>query len=170
MPLILAAFAIAAPCILHAATVRRVKRKAAHKARLHSVPRHHVAYVRTRRKITHAVPSHRAKRKYYRPRYHKYRRTPRRVSRFRTQVRPSSNRIDQIQQALARAGFYQGDPSGQWDSSTIGAMRDFQVAHGLNPTGKIDATTLQQLGLGSDVAGLAPPRPLIADNSSGSSE
>lgn len=86
----------------------------------------------------------------------------RRTSRARAPSRPSADRIDQIQQALARSGFYQGDPSGRWDRSTIEAMKNFQQARGLPATGKIDATSLQQLGLGSDIAGLAPPRPLIA--------
>lgn len=88
--------------------------------------------------------------------------TRRRTYRVRASSRPSADRIKQIQQALARSGFYQGDPSGRWDSATIEAMKNFQQAHGLPSTGKIDATSLQQLGLGSDIAGLAPPRPLIA--------
>ena len=74
---------------------------------------------------------------------------------------PSSDRIEEIQQALSRSGYYQGDPTGHWDSDTVSAMRNFQQAHGITPSGKIDAPSLQQLGLGSDVAGLAPPRPVI---------
>ena len=38
-------------------------------------------------------------------------------------------------------------------------MKQFQETHGLNPTGKLDAKTLQQLGLGSSIAGMAPPAP-----------
>jgi peptidoglycan hydrolase-like protein with peptidoglycan-binding domain len=41
-------------------------------------------------------------------------------------------------------------------------MRKFQETHGLNPTGKLDAKTLQQLGLGSRTAGAAPPLPPIS--------
>ncbi len=45
------------------------------------------------------------------------------------------------------------------------ATRKFQEAHGLNPTGKLDAKTLQQLGLGSQTAGVAPPMPPMSSSS-----
>jgi peptidoglycan hydrolase-like protein with peptidoglycan-binding domain len=38
-------------------------------------------------------------------------------------------------------------------------MRKFQASHGLNPTGRLDALTLQKLGLGSQTAGVAAPTP-----------
>ena len=36
---------------------------------------------------------------------------------------------------------------------------EIQSAHGLNPNGKLDAPTLQRLGLGSPTAGVAAPTP-----------
>ncbi|MBI3405490.1 MAG: peptidoglycan-binding protein, partial [Acidobacteria bacterium] len=42
--------------------------------------------------------------------------------------------------------------------ATTEAMRNFQNAEGLKPSGKLDAITLQRLGLGSPVAGVAPPK------------
>ena|SRR5690242_9976538 len=79
--------------------------------------------------------------------------------RERGQKAPTSDRISEIQQALAKDGSYAGTPNGKWDDSTQEALRKFQEAHGLNPTGKLDARSLQQLGLGSSVAGVAPPAP-----------
>jgi hypothetical protein len=38
-------------------------------------------------------------------------------------------------------------------------MKKFQSEHGLLPTGKFDALTLQKLGLGSETAGLGAPTP-----------
>jgi peptidoglycan hydrolase-like protein with peptidoglycan-binding domain len=38
-------------------------------------------------------------------------------------------------------------------------MRRFQASHGLNVNGKLDAPTLQRLGLGSQTAGIAAPTP-----------
>jgi peptidoglycan hydrolase-like protein with peptidoglycan-binding domain len=38
-------------------------------------------------------------------------------------------------------------------------MRRFQASHGLNASGKLDAPTLQRLGLGSQTAGVAAPTP-----------
>lgn len=79
--------------------------------------------------------------------------------RDRGQKEPTPDRISEIQQALAKDGSYTGTPSGKWDDSTQDALRKFQEAHGLNPTGKLDARSLQQLGLGSSIAGVAPPAP-----------
>jgi peptidoglycan hydrolase-like protein with peptidoglycan-binding domain len=71
---------------------------------------------------------------------------------------PTPQRIEEIQSALSRGGYYQGSPNGKWDSSTVEAMRRFQQEHGISPTGKLDAQSLQKLGLGSDIAGLGAPR------------
>ena len=84
----------------------------------------------------------------------------RRVSRRnRGQKAPTADRMNEIQQALAREGAYTGEPTGKWDASTVGAMKRFQSSRGLNPTGKLDALSLQKLGLGSQTAGVAAPLP-----------
>jgi murein L,D-transpeptidase YcbB/YkuD len=129
------------------------KRRVKHQVAKHNLPAHPSRRAKghtTKRRITHKVPNRRAPR-----------RRRRRVRRHRLPARPSSGRIEQIQQALARSGYYQGDPSGRWDADTVGAMKQFQQAHGIKPSGKINVSSLQQLGLGSDVAGVAPPRPVV---------
>ena len=70
---------------------------------------------------------------------------------------PTSDRITEIQQALAKDGSYSAAPSGKWDDNTVGAMKKFQTTHALNPSGKLDALTLEKLGLGSTTAGVAEP-------------
>jgi peptidoglycan hydrolase-like protein with peptidoglycan-binding domain len=84
--------------------------------------------------------------------------------RERGQKAPTPDRISEIQQALAKDGSFAGAPNGKWDGSTVEAMKKFQEAHGLNPTGKLDAKTLQRLGLGSQTAGAAPPLPPISSS------
>jgi peptidoglycan hydrolase-like protein with peptidoglycan-binding domain len=84
------------------------------------------------------------------------------------QKAPTAQRVSEIQQALAKNGAYAGTPNGKWDASTAEAMKKFQGAHGLNPSGKLDAKTLQQLGLGSQTAGVAPPTPAIRISSTDS--
>ncbi|HKV62240.1 MAG TPA: peptidoglycan-binding domain-containing protein [Candidatus Acidoferrum sp.] len=84
--------------------------------------------------------------------------------RERGQKVPTADRISEIQQALAKDGSFAGKPNGKWDDSTIEATRKFQEAHGLNPTGKLDAKTLQQLGLGSQTTGIAPPMPPVSSS------
>ena len=75
------------------------------------------------------------------------------------QKAPTTDRISEIQSALAKDGSYSATPTGKWDDSTVAAMKKFQGAHGLNPSGKLDAPTLQKLGLGSQTAGAAAPTP-----------
>jgi peptidoglycan hydrolase-like protein with peptidoglycan-binding domain len=75
------------------------------------------------------------------------------------QKAPTSDRVSEIQSALAKDGSFTGMADGRWDDDTVAAMRKFQASHGLNPTGRLDALTLQKLGLGSQTAGVAPPTP-----------
>ncbi len=75
------------------------------------------------------------------------------------QKAPTKDRVSEIQSALAKDGSYSGEPNGKWDDSTVTAMKKYQAAHGLNPTGKLDARTLQKLGLGGTTAGVAAPVP-----------
>jgi peptidoglycan hydrolase-like protein with peptidoglycan-binding domain len=81
------------------------------------------------------------------------------IKKVKGQAAPTPDRISEIQDALAKKGALTGTPSGKWDDSTVDAMKKFQSDHGLNPSGKLDALTLQKLGLGSETAGLAPPNP-----------
>ena len=73
------------------------------------------------------------------------------------QKAPAPDRISQIQEALAKDGSFANAPNGKWDDATVEAMRKFQGSHGLNPSGKLDARTLEKLGLGSQTAGVAEP-------------
>jgi peptidoglycan hydrolase-like protein with peptidoglycan-binding domain len=75
------------------------------------------------------------------------------------QTAPTPDRIREIQTALNREGALNAEPTGKWDDATTAAMKKFQDDHGLNPTGKIDAGTLNNLGLGSDTAGKGAPIP-----------
>jgi peptidoglycan hydrolase-like protein with peptidoglycan-binding domain len=79
--------------------------------------------------------------------------------RVKGQAAPTANRISEIQGALAKNGALTGTPTGKWDDDTVDAMKRFQASNGLNPSGKLDAPTLQKLGLGSETAGLAAPTP-----------
>jgi peptidoglycan hydrolase-like protein with peptidoglycan-binding domain len=77
-----------------------------------------------------------------------------------TQKAPTPARISEIQTALERRGYYQGDPNGKWDSNTVNAMQKFQSENGLESSGKINALSLQKLGLGSSIAGVSAPKPV----------
>ena len=60
------------------------------------------------------------------------------------QMAPAPDRIREIQSALKREGALEEEPTGKWDNTTVEAMKKYQGDHGLNPTGKIDALTLQK--------------------------
>ena len=59
-----------------------------------------------------------------------------------SQMAPTPDRINDIQSALARGGYYKGDPNGRMDADTVDAVQRFQSANGLDTTGKLDALTL----------------------------
>ncbi len=84
--------------------------------------------------------------------------TSRRAARVRTQRAPTPQRVKEIQSALAKSGYYSGQPTGKWDAGTVAAMKKYQQANDLPASGKIEARTLQKLGLGSSIAGAAAPR------------
>jgi peptidoglycan hydrolase-like protein with peptidoglycan-binding domain len=84
--------------------------------------------------------------------------------RERGQKAPTPERISEIQQALGKDGSYTATPNGKWDASTVDALTKFQQSHGLTPTGKLGAKTLQLLGLGSSTAGVAPPMPPVSSS------
>ena len=81
----------------------------------------------------------------------------RKTKKVKGQEAPTPDRINEIQEKLASKGVFTGTPTGAWDDSTVEAMRKFQTSQGLAPTGKLDALTLQKLGLGSQTAGVAAP-------------
>jgi peptidoglycan hydrolase-like protein with peptidoglycan-binding domain len=82
-----------------------------------------------------------------------------RKPRVKGQATPTSDRIKEIQTALQKDGSYRGEPTGKWDASTTEAMKKYQDKNGFSPTGKIDALSLNKLGLGSGTAGKGAPVP-----------
>ncbi len=55
--------------------------------------------------------------------------------------------IMHIQSVLAQAGYYNGEPTGQWDEKTINGLKQFQAANNLRVTGRLDPETIRKLGL-----------------------
>jgi peptidoglycan hydrolase-like protein with peptidoglycan-binding domain len=55
--------------------------------------------------------------------------------------------IAELQRQLMTRGYYQGRSDGSYGRRTALALRAFQFDSGLPPTGPLDTTTLQTLGL-----------------------
>ena len=88
----------------------------------------------------------------------------RKKSRVKGQAAPTPDRIKDIQTALQKDGSYEGQPTGKWDAATTDAMKKYQDKNGISPTGKIDAASLNKLGLGSDTAGKGAPVPAASSS------
>jgi len=80
------------------------------------------------------------------------------------QAAPTPDRIREIQTALQKDGSYQGEPTGKWDAATMDAMKKYQDKIGVSSTGKIDAVSLNKLGLGSETAGKGAPVPAASSS------
>lgn len=59
-------------------------------------------------------------------------------------------RATQIQDALIRAHYLDGEASGKWDAATIAAMQKYQADHGWQTKLMPDSRALKSLGLGPD--------------------
>ncbi len=76
--------------------------------------------------------------------------THRRAHRLHGQQSIDPERVTQIQQALIRAHYLTGDPSGKWDETTIAAMQKYQADQGWQTKLMPDSRALKKLGLGPD--------------------
>lgn len=74
--------------------------------------------------------------------------TKKKVTRFRGQLSPTTERYMEIQRALAEKGFYQGPIDGEWKADCVEALKRFQEAEHLKVDGKLGARSIIALGLG----------------------
>jgi hypothetical protein len=70
------------------------------------------------------------------------------VSRIHGQRTIDSDRASEIQTALIHQNYLKGAPSGQWDTQTQEAMRQYQSDHGWQTKIAPDSRALISLGLG----------------------
>jgi peptidoglycan hydrolase-like protein with peptidoglycan-binding domain len=82
------------------------------------------------------------------------------------QQSPTPERYQEIQQALVKKGYFQGEASGKWGADSTDALKRFQAEQNLTPDGKINSLSLIALGLGpkrlsaqSKSANTPPPAP-----------
>lgn len=92
----------------------------------HRTTRHSTAH----RRATHHRYSHRA--------------------RFHGQRSIEPDRVREIQAALIKAHYMTGEPDGDWDSTTIAAMKKYQADNGWQTKLMPDSRALIKLGLGYD--------------------
>ena len=79
------------------------------------------------------------------------------VRRARGQQQMEANRVRQIQAALIREHYLEGEPSSTWDERTKAAMQRYQADQGWQTKRLPDARALIKLGLGPSNANLMNP-------------
>ena len=67
--------------------------------------------------------------------------------------------VQSAQEKLKEQGFYYGEITGKQDADTTAAIRRYQIRHGLQITGDLNAETQQSLGLSTKPAASPKPRP-----------
>jgi peptidoglycan hydrolase-like protein with peptidoglycan-binding domain len=83
------------------------------------------------------------------------------VKKKRGQQGIDSARAREIQEALIRRHYLEGEPTGVWDSSTQAAMQRFQADQGWQSKTTPDSRALIKLGLGPNHDGLLNPESAI---------
>ncbi len=80
-----------------------------------------------------------------------------RAKKPRGQQAMNPERVREIQAALIRENYMDGQPNGVWDSRSKAAMQKFQADQGWQSKVVPDSRALIKLGLGPDHAGLLNP-------------
>jgi hypothetical protein len=62
-------------------------------------------------------------------------------------------RVTEIQQALIREHYLDGEANGKWDATTMGAMQKYQADQGWQTKLMPDSRAIKKLGLGPDYSG-----------------
>ncbi|MDA9426026.1 hypothetical protein XH97_28480 [Bradyrhizobium sp. CCBAU 53380] len=65
----------------------------------------------------------------------------------------SPSAVRQVQQAMNRLGYAAGQVNGVWNQATADALLNFQQAHGLEPTGNLNLSSIAALGLWNNLIG-----------------
>jgi hypothetical protein len=70
------------------------------------------------------------------------------------QATPTAERYKEIQDALAAKGYLKGESTGVWDAQSVDALKRYQADQKQDPSGRITAASLIDLGLGPKTATL----------------
>ena len=83
------------------------------------------------------------------------------VAKRRGQQAIESERARQIQEALIRDGYLDGEPSGAWDDDTRAALKRYQADNGWQSKVVPDSRALIKLGLGPDHSQVLNPESVL---------
>lgn len=83
------------------------------------------------------------------------------MAKRRGQQAIESERARQIQEALIRDGYLDGEPSGAWDDDTRAALKRYQADNGWQSKVVPDSRALIKLGLGPDHSQVLNPESVL---------
>lgn len=112
----------------------------------------------------HAVTSGSSKKTSAHSKNARYKKTPKK--RGQQAIDPARSR--EIQTALIREHYLQGEPSGTWDAASQAAMQRYQADHGWQSKTTPDSRALIQLGLGPKPGHLLNPESAASSAPAGS--
>ena len=95
---------------------------------------------------------------------HTSKKTAKSTHKHRGQQAMDSQRATEIQSALIREHYLDGEPNGSWDSRSKAAMQKFQADHGWQSKVVPDSRALIMLGLGPDHSNLMNPDTAATSN------
>ncbi len=131
-------------CVGETTTHPAPKKRAAHKATSHKAPSHDVSAHNAEGRKNTAKSTHRTSKKT-------------KKTHVRGQAAIDDQRARQIQEALLREHYMNGEPSGNWDDATQQALRRYQADQGWQNKTVPDSRALIRLGLGPDHEHLLNP-------------
>ena len=111
----------------------------------------------TTKTADHKPTKHKASKKSSKSSVKKHSRGKSRSGKKRGQKAIDSERAREIQEALIRQHYLDGEPSGHWDAATEAALRKFQGDQGWQTRTVPDSRALYKLGLGPSKDGLLNP-------------
>jgi hypothetical protein len=111
----------------------------------HKAPKRKVSHTTTAHKTTHKAPVHKSATKGPKRAGKK---SPKKHARGQQAI--DDQRAQQIQAALVREHYLNGEPSGTWDTATQQALQRYQADQGWQSKTVPDSRALIRLGLGPD--------------------
>ncbi len=101
--------------------------------------------------------------------HHRHHQPVKRKHKIKGQRAMEPQRVTEIQQALIREHYLQGEPSGKWDASSQAAIEKFQAANNWQTKVTPDSRALIKLGLGpkQDAGEYAASSPGLSANPAG---
>jgi hypothetical protein len=142
-------------CVGETTSAPHPKKRPGHKATSHKAPAHDISAHKAAARKNTAKSTHRTSKTSKKSK----------KAHVRGQAAIDDQRAQQIQEALVREHYMNGEPSGKWDDVTQQALRRYQADQGWQSKTVPDSRALIRLGLGPDHQHLLNPESAMTSES-----